>query len=187
MPWVTPARPILGQVIWRRSKSESPPPPEWEARFGAAASLLRTNVSAPWVEDRVAQVRQALLEADADEATLAASIEQLRPEATSRELKDALRQQQLAGALADPASEARVRSLRERFDAVNGLLNRREELAAKKANALADFEVLAVRAIDVSSGSGEPTDDGDPLAEHLERLGDDLAALRAAHDELRSR
>ena len=157
-----------------RRRSDPTPVPRWRARYDAAREVVEDRRPPEWLLGGLAEVERALTDADADIERLAATIERLGPERVAADLKDALRRPAIGG-----EHERLVDSLRERYEAVHRLVNRREELEATMERALTDLEVLAARAAVIGVG-----DDAWRLDDGVRRITDDLLALERAHDEV---
>lgn len=148
--------------------------PEWERRIVAARSLIEAQRPPAWIGARLEAFHQSVAAAVADRDRLRGSLTQLDVDRAARELKDAVRNRR-------PGDEhdRLVASLRHRYESINRLHNRVEELDAAVERALADIDVLAARSV-VLAGR----DDAWRLDETVRRLDDDLTALERAHDEL---
>jgi hypothetical protein len=136
----------------------------------------------PWIAEQLVDLRRGLLEAEAECGRLAAAADRLEPERARRELKDALAEQRRSPYSADDAQIAR---LRERYGAINRLLDRHEELRLGIDRALLDLDVLAATAVQRDSLNDLDDNDEGALSEQIEHLRIDLAALDAARAEVR--
>lgn len=160
--------------MFRRRQSEEPSVPEWERRVRSARSLIEAQGPPSWIAARLDTFHRGLVAAVADRDRLRASLAQLDVDRAARELKDAMRERR-----SDPGHERLVESLRQRYESINRLHNRVEELDASIERALADIDVLAARSVGLGRG-----EDAWRLDESMRRLDDDLTALERAHDEL---
>ncbi|MFP5486731.1 MAG: hypothetical protein ACLGHQ_00290, partial [Acidimicrobiia bacterium] len=70
-------------------------------------------------------------------------------------------------------------SLRQRYETINRLHNRADELGVAIDRALTDIDVLAARSVELGN-----REDAWRLDAAARRLDDDLTALERAHDEL---
>lgn len=166
-------------MIRRRDRSDPPPVSPLQARIDQARALVHEHADDPTIDARIDAVEVAVAATSADIERLGTAIARLDPERSSRELKDALRSQHLRPG---SVSDDHIATLRGRHEAINGLENRREDLAAGIERTIADLEALAARCVGLSlTRTGH-----DPRRLHaeLDRLRLDLAALEAAHDEL---
>jgi hypothetical protein len=170
-------------MLRRRPTPDPPAPrPEWQRRFDEAAALILSREQPAWVRSRLDELQQALLTASEVAARLEASVQQLDPDRTAAELKHTLRQRTNAGSPAAASDlERRVTTLRERYDAVNDMINRRETIERHMLDTTADVELLAVQAVRAQSID---TDPAHHLDEHLARLDTDLQALELARREV---
>ena len=170
-------------MLRRRPTPDPPPaPPEWQRRFDEAAALILSREQPAWVRSRLDELQQALVAASEVAARLDASVQQLDPERTATELKRALREHSNAGSPTVAADlERRVTTLRERYDAVNDMINRRETIQRRMLDTTADVELLAVQAV---RAQAIDTDPAHHLDEHLARLDTDLHALELARREV---
>jgi hypothetical protein len=75
-----------------------------------------------------------------------------------------------------------VATLRRRYETVNQLQNRLEDLRGRIDATVADLEHVAARSVELSIGLRA---DASAVAGELERLHEDLTALELAHEELR--
>lgn len=160
--------------MFRRRQGDEPTLPEWERRIVAARTLIEAQQPPSWIEARLDAFHRGVAAAVADRDRLRASATQLDVDRASRELKDAMRDRRPG-----PDHERFVASLRQRYESINRLHNRVEELDAAVGRALADIDVLAARSIELGS-----RDEAWRLDETARRLDDDLTALERAHDEL---
>lgn len=160
--------------MFRRRQGEEPTLPEWERRIVAARSLIEAQRPPAWIEARLDAFHRGVAGAVADRDRLRESLTRLDVDRASRELKDAIRNRRPG-----VEHERLVESLRQRYESINRLHNRVEELDAAVERALADIDVLAARSIDLGS-----REDAWRLDETVRRLDDDLTALERAHDEL---
>lgn len=139
--------------------------------------MIRSNRPPAWVEDRLDAVETALLAAEDDRRRLTEAVEQLDPDRSSRELKDALRaNHRRPGTIADE----RVALLRRRYDTVHQLLDRRDHLERRIDSSVVDLELLAVRSVELAATSGDRWG----LDDELDRLRIDLDALEQARAEI---
>lgn len=160
--------------MFRRRQGDEPTPPEWERRIAAARSLIEAHHPPAWIEARLGAFHRSVAGAVADRDRLRGGVAQLDVDRAASELKDAMRNRRPG------AEHARlVDSLRQRYESINRLHNRVEELDAAIERALADIDVLAARAVELGS-----RDEAWRLDETVRRLDDDLTALERAHDEL---
>ena len=158
----------------RRRQGDEPAPPEWERRFRAARVLIETQRPPDWISERLDTFHRCVAAAVADRDRLRGSLTQLDVDRAARELKEAMRSRR-----PDAEHQRLVDSLRQRYESINRLHNRVEELDAVIDRSLADVDVLAVRSIDLGS-----RDDAWRIDDTARRLDDDLSALERAHDEL---
>ena len=173
-------------MVFRRKHNDRPttPPPEWRLRFDAAARIIRSKPRPAWIDDRLVDLEQALVAAQNDADRLGESISRLDPERVSRELKQALREsQRRLPTDADGGDERLIAVLRQRYAAVNELMNHHRETQRRIADAVSDFELLAVESERVDIGLAGETH---ALDEHLLRLDVGLRALSMARTELKS-
>jgi hypothetical protein len=173
-------------MVFRPKHNAQPaaPPPEWRQRFDAAEQIIRSKRPPEWVDDRLIDLEQALLAAHDDIERLTRSIGRLDPERVSRELKHALRnEQRRLPTDADRGDDKQVALLRQRYAAVNEMMNQRRATQRRVADVVADLEMLALEAERDDIGLSVATH---ALDEHLQRLDIDLRALSMARDELRS-
>lgn len=160
--------------MFRRRQGDEPVLPEWERRIVAARSLIEAQRPPAWIEARLDAFHRGVAAAVADRDRLRESLSRLDVDRAAAELKDAMRQPRPG-----PEHERLVGSLRQRYESINRLHNRVEELDAAVERALADIDVLAARSIDLGG-----REDAWRLDETVRRLDDDLTALERAHDEL---
>jgi len=169
----------------RRSDAEReaapPPSPEWQRRFDEAVALLQTRPQPDWVGDRIGELQRSLTDADASVGRLQQAIDQLDADQTARDLETALRAREAAPPGSPAASDRRVDALRQRWETVNEMINRRESIEARMLDAAADVELLAVRAVRSDALEGETERE---LDEHFARLEVDLRALEQARREV---
>jgi hypothetical protein len=126
------------------------------------------------------KVLKAISEGGSDPQSIADKLN-MKVEAV-RASADALAEQGRSPYLADDAQIAR---LRERYDAINRLLDRHEELRLGIDRTLLDLDVLAATAVQRDSLDDLDDNDGGALSEQIEHLRIDLAALDAARAEVR--
>ena len=160
--------------MFRRRQGGEPEIPEWERRIVAARSLIEAQRPPDWILVRLDAFGRGVADAVADRDRLRGSLTHLDVDRAARELKDAIRNRR-------PGTEHErlVESLRHRYETINRLHNRVDELGAAIERALADIDVLAARSLGLGS-----RDDAWRLDETVRRLDDDLTALERAHDEL---
>ena len=158
----------------RRRQGDEPARPEWEQRLLAARALIAAQHPPDWISGRLDVFHRGLADAVADRDRLRGSLTQLDVDRAARELKDAMRNRRPG-----VEHERLVDSLRQRYETINSLHNRVEELDVVIERSLADVDVLAARSIGLGS-----RDDAWRLDETVRRLDDDLTALERAHDEL---
>jgi hypothetical protein len=173
-------------MVFRRKRTEEPvvPPPEWRERFDASVEIIRSRQRPAWIDERLADLEQALVTAQNDIDRVSDSIARLDPERVSRDLKQALRDdQRRLPTDTDGVADRRVTVLRERYAAVNEMMNHRRETQRRVADAVTDLELLAVQVERDEIGHTHGTN---VLDEHLQRLDIDLRALSMARNELRS-
>lgn len=139
-----------------------------------ARSLIEAQRPPDWMLARLDSFHRAVEEAVADRDRLVSGLAHLDADRAARELKDALRTGRPG-----PEHERLVESLRQRFESINALHNRVEELGVAIDRALTDIDVLAARSVGLGS-----REDAWRLDETARRLDDDLTALELAHDEL---
>lgn len=168
----------------RRPPTEpsSSPPPEWQRRFDEAAELITSREQPQWVHDRLEALRRSLDDANATVERLADAAARLDPDRTADELKTALRSRDRTPTGSDTdALEHRIAALRERYETVNDIINRRELIGRRMLDTAADVELLAVQAVrfDALESRAEPRFD-----EQLQRLDADLTALELARREV---
>ncbi len=171
-------------MFGRRDKKAAPDPPtatyQWERQLADARATIAHEVPTSTLLARLDEVAVSLRDAEADRARVAAAVDRLDPERSSRELKDALRnEKQRPGSVGD----ARLAVLRDRHATINRLLDRRDALASQITTTVLDVEVLAAKTVEISALGG---DVDQQLGEPLERLRIDVDALAAAHAELRA-
>lgn len=157
-----------------RRRSDPTPVPRWRVRYDAAREVVDGRRPPAWLLADLGEVERALIEADADIDRLNATIERLGPDRAAADLKDALRRPAIGA-----EHQRLVDSLRERYEAVHRLVNRRDELEATIERALTDLEVLAARAAVIGVG-----DDAWRLDDGVRRITEDLLALERAHAEV---
>lgn len=170
--------------MFRRRQPPDPasPVPEWQRRFDEASAMILSREQPTWVHDRLDDLRRALGAANDAAARLDAAVRQLDPDKTAADLKQALRERTKPGSPTDADDlERRVATLRERYDAVNDMINRRERIGRRMLDTTADVELLAVRALRAQTIT---TDPAHHLEEHLQRLDSDLHALELARREV---
>jgi len=170
-------------MLRRRHPPNPPPPaPEWQRRFDEASAMILSRDQPTWVHDRLNDLHRALDAANDTASRLEATVQQLDPDKTATELKQALRQQARPSSPADADDlDRRVATLRERFDAVNDMINRRETIGRQILNTTADVELLAVQALRAQTINSDPEHH---LDHHLQRLDSDLRALELARREV---
>lgn len=159
--------------MFRRRQVEPSSAPEWERRLAASRSLIEQQHPPTWVLDRLDEFARAVASADADRTRLRASLERLDADRAARELKDAMR----AGSRS-PEHDRLVASLRARYESIHAVQNRVDDLDTMIERSLVDADVLATRSV-VLAG-----DEAWRLDATLQRLDQDLTALRLAHDEV---
>ncbi len=171
-------------MLRRRQPPPDPetPLPEWQRRFDDASALLAAGPQPAWVSERLHDLRRALIEAAEAATLLSRTADQLGPQQIADDLKLALRERGRAstGVGADDLDH-RIRSLRERYEAVNDIINRRELLERQMLNTAADVELLAAQALRQRALGSDPSN---RLDDHLQRLDDDLHALALARREV---
>jgi hypothetical protein len=173
-------------MVFRRRRPDEPVPqqPEWRERFDSAVRVIRSRPHPSWIDDRLSDLGRALVAAQDDADRLGASIARLDPERTSRELKEALRDERTRlPTERGPGDARRVAVLRRRYAAVNEMMNHHRETQRRIVDSVADLELLAVQAERDEIGLA---DDTHAFDEHLQRLDVDLRALSMARQELRS-
>jgi hypothetical protein len=128
-----------------------------------------------WARERIGEVIAAIETAADDRQRVAAALERLDVEHTTRQLKVALRE---ANARPSALADDDVARWRERYATVHRLTDRMEELDVRIAKAVRDIDAFAVRVVElaVDTDLRHPVD--------IDPLADDLQALEAAHDEL---
>lgn len=124
--------------------------------------------------DRLTSLESALASAHDDRDRLTTALGRLDADRAGAELKSALRQ-----GSSDPAHVALVTSLRERYESIHRVANRRDQLDQAIERALVDAELLAARSVELGAGV-----DAWELDDTVGRLADDLTALELAHAEL---
>lgn len=127
-----------------------------------------------WMVARLDALERALTAAERDHARLDAAAANLDPDRAASELKAALR----TGRPGD-ADGATVASLRARYEAINDVLNRRDDLRETIDRAIVDVELVAARSVALGADDERWRLDGT-----VGRLVDDLTALELAHGEL---
>lgn len=160
--------------MFRRRQDDEPTLPDWERRIVTARSLIEAQRPPAWIGARLDAFHRGVAAAVADRDRLRESLGRLDVDRAARELKDAIRNRRPG-----VEHERLVDSLRQRYESINGLHNRVEELDAAVERALADIDVLAARSIELGR-----REDAWRLDETVRRLDDDLTALERAHDEL---
>lgn len=160
--------------MFRRRQADEPTLPEWERRVVAARSLIEAQRPPAWIVTRLDAFHRGVAAAVADRDRLRQSASQLDVDRAARELKDAIRSRRTGA-----EHERLVASLRQRYESINRLHNRVEELDAAVDRALADIDVLAARSIELGS-----REEAWRLDDTARRLDDDLTALERAHAEL---
>lgn len=173
-------------MVFRRKHHDQPEasPPEWRQRFDLAAQIIRSKRPPAWIESRLTDLEGALLAAQDDVDRLAESISRLDAERVSRELKQALRvEHRRLPTDAHGSHDRQVAVLRQRYAAVNEMMNQRRDTQRRITDSVADLELFAVEAqldhIGLTFGTHA-------LDEHLQRLDIDLRALSMARNELKS-
>lgn len=145
--------------------------------------MIRSRPHPSWIGDRLSDLEAALIAADGEVAQLTRSIEQLDPEKTASDLKQALRDTERRLPAAQSAGDARrLDVLRRRYDAVHELMNQRERMHDRIADSVAHLELLAVETVRSDASAGEP----DRVEAHLEQLSIDVEALNRAREEIRT-
>lgn len=170
-------------MLRRRRAPEPPrPKPEWQRRFDDASELILLREQPGWVHDRLDDLRRSLAGANDTAERLAATVDQLGPDNTAAELKSVLRERDSApsGPAADDL-DRRVATLRQRYEAVNDMINRRKTISRQMLNTTADVELLAVQALRAETVDTNPEHH---LDEHFQRLDSDLPALELARREV---
>lgn len=173
-------------MVFRRKRADEPvaPPPEWRDRFAAAAVIVQSRQRPAWIDERLSELERALVAAQTDVDRLGDSIARIGPDRVGRELKQALRdEQRRLPTDSDGGGDKRVGVLRERYAAVNEMMNHRRETQRRIADSVTDLELLAVQAERDEIGLAGGTH---ALDAHLQRLDVDLRALSMARNELRS-
>ncbi|HKY15541.1 MAG TPA: hypothetical protein VJM33_11510 [Microthrixaceae bacterium] len=165
--------------MFRRGRGSEPPGPEWKQRVGQVRQIVVDHGDPATIAARLDELERALDHAEHDRAHLEQAITSLNPERVTRELKAALRERPPVPGVPDDFT---VATLRRRHDAVNELVNRREELTERIGTTVADLEALAARSVELAVGNRGV---GSTLDVELERLHRDLTALQQAHDEIR--
>ncbi len=167
----------------------------WSARVAAARQLIvdalgvgsdgvgSDGVVAPaagTVLDGVDRIDLALAEAAGDLQGLENAIEQLDERAATVQLKTALR------ARPDPTAPDTplIGSLRQRRHSFHTLVNRRRALLEDVEQSLTDLDTLAARCLEHAHERRPDRFDRSALADEVQRLDQDLAALAEAHREL---
>ena len=167
----------------RREPEPAPITHPWSARLASARSTAETHAPDSAVLRGIDEVHDRLLDAEQDRERLGQALAQLDPAQSGRALKDALRAtQERPGSVSD----AHLAVLRERFDTVNRLQDRVDELGERIESTVIHVELLAVRTVEATALGGSTDQVDGRLAEPLEQLRVDVAALSAAHDELRT-
>lgn len=173
-------------MVFRRKRDQQPiaPPPEWRSRFDDAVAIIRSRSRPGWIDDRLNDLERALVESQNDVDRLGDAIARLDPEQISRDLKQALRdEQRRLPTDSDGGGDKRVAVMRHRYAVVNEMMNHRRETERRLADSISDLELLAVQA--ERDGIGLQGDTH-ALDEHLQRLDLDLRALSMARKELGS-
>ena len=173
-------------MVFRRKRVEESvdKPPEWRERFDAAAQIIRSRQQPSWIDERLTDLEQALVAAQREADRLGEAISRLDLERVGRELKQALRdEQRRLPTASDGGDDKRLAVLRQRYAAVNEMMNRRRETQRQVADSVADLEMLAVESERQEVGL---TGNTHALDEHLARLDVDLRALEMARKELGS-
>ncbi|MEP1124866.1 MAG: hypothetical protein ABJH68_13365 [Ilumatobacter sp.] len=166
----------------RQPDPVAPPPPKWQQRFDAAVTLIRSRPQPAWLDDRLTALQRALTNTHETRDRIDASIEQLGVDQSAAELKAALRERQRPRPGDDRQRiDRRIDALRRRYDAVNDMANRRDEIEQQLLDTVADVELLAVEAVHSSTLD---TDPAHHLDDHLQRLDTDLRALELARREI---
>lgn len=160
--------------MFRRRPEAQPAPPEWEQRIRAARDLIDAQSPPAWLAARLEVFRTTVATSVGDLERLRSGLARLDPDRAGRELKDALRRPRPL-----PEHDRLVESLRQRYDSINRLKNRVDELEAAIERALADLDALAARSVGMGGRDGAWR-----LDETARLLDDDLTALEQAHVEL---
>lgn len=169
--------------MFRRARPDPPvPSPAWVQRVDRAIDLITDTSPPPWITERLVDLRSGLLAAEVECRRVAAAVDRLEPDRARREFKDALAEQRRSPYAAD---DARIARLRERYDAINKLLDRHDELRLGIDRTLLDLDVLAATAVQRYSLNDLDDNDEGALSEQIEHLRIDLAALDAARAEVR--
>lgn len=135
-------------------------------------------ISDPDTAARLDTVETALESAVADRARVAEALTKLDPERAARELKDALRRAQTSPGGPD---DDHIATMRRRHETIHALRDRLEQIDRQIEKTLVDVEALAARSVGLAAS---PTTDS-ALGGDLDRLHADIAAIEAAHDEIR--
>ncbi len=168
----------------RRTRPTEPatPTPEWQQRFDAAIALIQSRPRPPWIDDRLAALQRALTDTHECLDRMDSSIEQLGLDRSATDLKAALRDRHMPRPGDDLRRvDRRIEALRRRYDAVNDMANRRDEIERQLLDTVTDVEVLAVEAV---HSNALDTDPSGHLDEQLRRLDTDLRALELARREV---
>jgi len=167
----------VATMVWGRGQ-EPPPPRQWQGRLGSALALARRNVSDPGILRRLEEIEGALWTADRDRLALIDTLNGLRPERASRELKDALRE-----SFENPsqANRSLAESLQLRHESINALRDRIEELDRTIDKTTADVEVLAASSAQLALRPGTPASGVEQMMQHLT---EDLEILSSVHEQL---
>ena len=139
--------------------------------------MIRAN-GGEFLDVRLDAIEAALTSAESDRIRVEGALERLDPERATAELKSALRANPTRpGEPEDPT----ITTLRRRHEAVNGLMDRRDELERRVDATVADLEALAAQSFDLGvTNRADAT-----IEDELARLHQDLTALEQAHDEVR--
>ena len=172
-------------MLRRRPKTKlAGPAPVWTQRFDAAVEMIHSQPHPSWLDDRVDALRRSLDQTSSAQDRLHGSLAQLDVDQTASDLKTALRVRQRPRPGDDTESmDRRIDALRQRYDAVHDMANRRDALARQLIDTVTDVELLAVQAVRNSTVTDQRPGH---LAEHLERLDTDLRALDLARREIDS-
>ena len=112
------------------------------------------------------------------------AIARLGPEQISQDLKQALRDHRRhLPTEPNDGGDKRISVLRQRYEAVNDMLNHRRETERRLTDSVSDVEMLAVQAAHDEIGLHGNTH---ALDDHVQRLDIDLRALTMARKELGS-
>lgn len=159
-------------LVFRRRAQ--PPVPPWKARLERARELVLEQRPPDFVVDRLDQLERALSTADEDRSRLRATLDRLDLDRAASELKAALRRQDTS-----PSHSQLVASLRARYESINSLHNRVEDLDRATERALVDLDLIAAKSVELGS-----RDERWRLDEAVSRLADDLSALESARREV---